>query len=630
MLTRVDALHTELQEVNEREARVEALLEQFQLTAAERDALRGDVTVKFLAALAKVRHVHEACKRLVSVEHQHAAVEIMEHMFLLHLSSCDKIAKYISNAAPDMLAGDTIEPQSLCIQALMALQEHPSHWMRALLEISRVRKASMVRRFFDAMAKGSSTSVTSAGKLVGGTSTGGSTSSGSGGQHGRPLEAYAHDAVRFTGDVCAWVHQCVAEENDAAALFFTPKSPPEFTRAHYLDAVGDGVAKHVRQRLESAISSAVLPNPNSGADGDAAGGSGTLSDGTTGGLGSLRRAAGGGVGPSVAGPTSASALLVLFRLDSLLSFYTDMLKALLGDSNPMTSSLRELRLDVMQAFFNGLQRTGTQLQHGVQLDALPSDLSVPPAVHAVLRLLRSLLESMNTSLVPHARREAEFAPVLSALVDPILSLSQAAAFDVSDPVTARFVLQLNMLSLLVILLVPFDFAAQRQEKLAAQLEAIAVAYVKRVGDATIAKVGLTRRLQDVVASVAAAAATEGSQRATVGDGSTDLPTSQSSDSSSNGVVDLSELRDGMQGFFSYIYSTGSLNLPLLEQIQNPKVKDRCRRDVTDRVCDAYAALYEATERVMGPRVKEALHHTPSELRLLLDVQKVEDEGRNTP
>jgi hypothetical protein len=57
-------------------------------------------------------------------------------------------------------------------------------------DLLMVRRAALLRSFTDALTRGGSTGIP------------------------RPIEMYAHDAIRYTGDMLAWVHQATCNERE--------------------------------------------------------------------------------------------------------------------------------------------------------------------------------------------------------------------------------------------------------------------------------------------------------------------------------------------------------------------------------------------------------------------------------
>ena len=80
----------------------------------------------------------------------------------------------------------------------------------------------------------------------------------------------------------------------------------------------------------------------------------------------------------------------------------------------------------------------------------------------------------------------------------------------------------------------------------------------------------------------------------------------------------------MKVFFAGIFSGEGicpLPVPFLEEIQPIRVRERCRREICDAVCSVYDQIYEivATDIETDEAARKMiLHHTPEQLKLLLE------------
>jgi hypothetical protein len=80
-------------------------------------------------------------------------------------------------------------------RALTALRERPALQQVALTELANARHAAVVRSFIDALTRVKA-----------------------------PMEMYAHDPLRYCGDMLAWTHQAVASEKELFAGLFLSRS----------------------------------------------------------------------------------------------------------------------------------------------------------------------------------------------------------------------------------------------------------------------------------------------------------------------------------------------------------------------------------------------------------------------
>lgn len=146
----VALLRAELDEVKEKERHVAKFINEYQLTPEELAVLRADaVTPRFIQVLNRARAIHQQCRDLLSVEHQQAAVEVMESLYLVQMAAHEKLVKHLMTAASEVLAADTLpEINGFFLSAVDALRDRPAQRMKVLHEIARVRRGAVVRRFF--------------------------------------------------------------------------------------------------------------------------------------------------------------------------------------------------------------------------------------------------------------------------------------------------------------------------------------------------------------------------------------------------------------------------------------------------------------------------------------------------
>jgi hypothetical protein len=551
LMDAAETLQAEYEEIKQREEQVHRFMEQFQLTRDETDVLRDpDVTPRFVAVLDKVQRIHASCRSMVLPEQQQAAIEIQEAMYLAQVSGVEKLARHITHVVGDVFSADSPDVSDFLVQALACLRAHPGPWEKAMQEIARVRRTTVVRRFLN---------LTSSSALA-------SAATSSVGSSRNLRRAAAVDVLRLAGDLCAWLHQAVAEDTDMLTPLFDTRGGPGasdssatmLSKVDVLDQIFEGVCRHLRDKIHNALSEA------------------------------------GCTSVAVTERVDLDALLVLFKLEGLLGFYLTTTEALLGQHAALSECLRGLRLDALRVFLEGLQAAMRKIAHTATV--IPVDLAVPSEVHGILRMLRLMMEHLQASFVPHQQREVDFAPVLGAVVDPIVALADTAQLPATLPTdqreNARDVHKVNCLCAILTAVLPFDFATARQAKLTASMEQVLVGFSQRNAAALRTKFGLDARYKEMT------------------------------DTGGGSDFDERALRDTASGFFTYIYNVEGLTVPQLAQLQALRIRDRLRVDITSAVCDAYERLYNATAaRVTPEMLKEVLYHSPPQLRVLLDVEE---------
>mmetsp|Transcript_51694 Transcript_51694/g.159310 ORF Transcript_51694/g.159310 Transcript_51694/m.159310 type:complete len:442 (-) Transcript_51694:30-1355(-) len=427
---------------------------------------------------------------------------------------------------------------------MSCLKSHAGPWEKAMMEIARVRKTTVLRRFLSRVASTQNTS-------------GSGGAAGSRGARGR-RQAAAADVVRLASDLCAWLHQAVAEETDTLTPLFDADDAGTLvavSKADLLDQIFDGVCRHLRDRLQQGLADA------------------------------------GCSATALQERADPEAVLTLFKLEGLLGFYLGTTETLLGQHAALSECLRSLRLDALRVFFESLQLSVKKTASVATVIA--ADLGVAPEVQALLRLLKDMMEHLQASFVPHQQREADFAPVLGAVVDPIVSLADTAELPgtamAEQHDNARCVHKVNTICSVLSVILPFDFAAAKRTKLTTALEGMLVKFTSRNAEQLLSKFGITARISELAA--------EGT------------------------AVDVRALKETATSLFAYVYNVEALSVPFLDRVEVLRIRDRVRADIARAVCDAYERLYNAAAERIGDaeQHKEVFYHPPEQLRSLLDI-----------
>eukprot|EP00667_Euglena_gracilis_P006238 EG_transcript_6282 len=502
LLATASALQSELQEVKEKEHQVNQFLQKFQLTAEEKAHLKGDINGDFFATLAKVHGIHKNCKELLNANHQQAGIEIMEEMYMYQLSGYERLFKYAHKMCLDIMLTDSPEITPNLITALDALRERPALWVQCLQEVAKGRRTAVVRNFFDALSAGS-----------------------------RPIDAQSNDALRYAGDMLAWIHQSAAEENELLQNFFEGKGAPpvmdadgtdggEISKLDLLDQTFEGLAKHLKVRIEQVLSSAsaVLP----------------------------------------------SNMVVLFKLENILEFYSHAIPQILGPNAVLSMLLQDLKLNTMKVFFELLKNMSDKLSS--ETLEISADLTAPGLVHDILDKLTEMMETLSTSIIPKEEREAEFAHVLSAVVDPLVALCEGAHSQ--DP-AAKSLFTINSLYTIQTALSGYAFTKGKMDKLGKMLEDEAKQYALDQVEGILDHFLVAEKLQQLLAKP-------------LGTPASSIPsTSQSA------------MSEALQSLHGYIVKHGSAVSPGVDQILSLRLRQEVKSHVAHALCEAYERLHAA-------------------------------------
>ncbi|KAK1860277.1 hypothetical protein I4F81_002867 [Pyropia yezoensis] len=285
-----------------------------------------------------------------------------------------------------------LETTALVRSAVAALRARPRLLRLCADEVAAARRAALVGRFLRALTKG-----------------------GPGGVP-RPIELHAHDVLRYTNDMLAWVHQALAGETELIGRLFG-EGEEEDGKAGSAHADGE-------QRR------------GDGGDGTVDGDGSATDRGAEAPPRSLSSNVLHSIFDSLCRPlrTRLDALLdppppvvTTYRLASLIAFYATTLAVHLRPPSALVETLSAAQAATLGAFFASWRE---RLDAFVADTPPPSsaDLSPPPAVSATMRRLGDILATLDASLASDAERDASAALVLDAILTPLRQISERCVY----------------------------------------------------------------------------------------------------------------------------------------------------------------------------------------------------------
>eukprot|EP01112_Ceratiomyxa_fruticulosa_P012391 TRINITY_DN3427_c0_g2_i1.p1 TRINITY_DN3427_c0_g2~~TRINITY_DN3427_c0_g2_i1.p1 ORF type:complete len:740 (-),score=94.15 TRINITY_DN3427_c0_g2_i1:40-2259(-) len=590
------ALLREQQKRNEEKARiVNSMLERFQLSEQEQAILSSTtnvLTAEFFDALKKVHLIHQDCKLLLRTHHQRAGLEIMELMNTHLESAYRRLYRWVRDESarsldPTPSQRDTPYVHPLMPTALKSLQERPVLLAYCLDEIAASRSKSIVKAFLNALTQGGPNGLP------------------------RPIEMHAHDPLRYVGDMLAWIHQAIASEHELlSGIIGTTSDPIALPSPHSNNSPSDSSPSLQRSSmLPTSNSTGNLPVDDSSFSRSLS--SQTLSN--TGGakvihttpLGRVLNVAFEGVCrpfkvrlDQVLQTTPDVSVVVLYRLANLLDFYTRTVTPLLSSNSSLATLFLESKQDCLKVFYNRIKSQGERNLRTPPIP--PSDLSPPvPLRDVVNHTLKDLITTFNASLVPIEERTTEFAPVLSAVIDPLLQMCSLSATLTPLDLSSMAVYMINCISSIQTSLSNYDFTAPRIEMLAAQVDAHMDTLVEEQTSVLLNTCGLGPKLTII------------QYRDSMN------PLSQVSG------MDRQAILATVQQFESSLVDLGSLVLPLpqVDMLSSPRLRSQARRSVLHLISVAYNSFYLT---ILDPVNKyhdpvNLFNHDPDQIRTMLDV-----------
>uniref|UniRef100_A0A4W4GSN7 Conserved oligomeric Golgi complex subunit 6 n=1 Tax=Electrophorus electricus TaxID=8005 RepID=A0A4W4GSN7_ELEEL len=237
----------------------------------------------------------------------------------------------------------------------------------------------------------------------------------------RPIEMHSHDPLRYVGDMLAWLHQATASEKEHLEALLKQVTMPGVENC-LQDVVGhitEGVCRPLKVRIEQVI---------------------------------------------IAEPGA----VLLYKISNLLKFYHHTISGITGTSAAaLLMTMEEAHVLSKKTFFNSLSLHATRLMDKVELP--PPDLGPTTSLSQTLALLREVLASHDSSVLPLDARQADFAQVLSCVLDPLLQICTVSASNLGTADMATYMV--NSLYMMKTTLALFEFTDKRLEMLEFQIEA---------------------------------------------------------------------------------------------------------------------------------------------------------------
>ena len=579
LLTQTQSLQHEQQLIDHRLELTTAFLAKFQLSDDDIAALEGTAIMDesdggssehggldegFFIALGRIGRIREDCKQLLQSYHQRIGLDILDSLAKRLESGYERLYRYVQSQASQLtvLPADSTAP---VVSALALLRSMPVYYEHCLSEVSQAHRLAVIQRFMAALSRGEG--------------------------RARPIDVHAHDAVRYVSELLRWVEEAVRAEKEfidqlmamidqqqalltsatpAPAAASSTASSSSSSPAALLSSIFEGLARLLRTRIEQALLTQPTPDTS-------------------------------------------------FRLYTLLSSSSLPLLSLLPSDAVLAATLRSLIDTARINFFDSVRKQTDKLTHNRLTP--PSDLSPPPVLVEALTQLNSILSAASS--VATSGGAVEMAPVLAALLDPLLGvLSQSAS---QLPADEQAVYAINCLHAVLSVLRRYEAARGRSEMSALELDAEVEKLVGVQYDAVMDKCGLKAVVERI--------RTIKQQR-----NSNTTPFTPLS-----GMEGLSEaaVRQAVGQFYSMLFSVGSFVVPQADRLLQSTLRRSCRESVALSISAAYRDVCDSVtdERegyggsggsgggggggVGGVRW---LQHTPDQVDLLLEVHKGGSSG----
>ncbi|CAF2666340.1 unnamed protein product [Rotaria sp. Silwood2] len=366
----------------------------------------------------------------------------------------------------------------------------------------------------------------------------------------RPIELSSHDPLRYVGDMLAWTHQSTASEKEYAEILLRKLkdwNELQKTIQTLLGYITEGLCRPLRVRLEQVLVSQHEP-------------------------------------------------VTLYKLTNLLKFYETTIKQLLPIECQLVLVLDEVSNLSSKMFLNALNATATRLIEKVDMPT--NDLNLSDELRRTLALLRDILETHSTSMIPFESKRIDFQQIVYSIIDPLLQMCSLSAAKLG--VIEMAVYLVNCISAIRTTLAVFAFTDEKIEMLEGQIDANTdtligeqATYILLRTDLLDAYRVVEKQQQESNDNVTALALKPG--------------------------MDTVTLKAAMVKFDSYLASPDLYIMPQLKYLTSAVIREKIKKRSVELICAAYTSLYSA---IMNSKNNYAnpysiMPHTPEQIVKLL-------------
>lgn len=425
VLEEASTLLVQKQEIETKKQLLDAFNKHFIISEEDLLVLTGAneaVNDCFFAILNKVKHIYIDCQVLLGTENQRLGLELMDQSSRNLNIGYQKLYRWIQKEFKTLNL-ESPHISSIIRRALRALAERPTLFQSCLDFFAEAREHVLTDAFYSALT--------------------GSWSENDQNPMTKPIEFYAHDPLRYVGDMLAWTHSATVSEREALESLFISD--------------GDEISKSFQAGRQAEPWSA---GDNENFDG--------------------RKALGELVNRNVAGVARAlrqrieqvlqnhEDAVLLYKIANLIIFYRVTFIKLLGSDSSLLETLSSLAQSALRHFRTVVSDSVSAVEADI---AAPNpDLQIPDFLNENLTQFATLLKTYDSSLTPASSRVADFEPVTSQALDPFLSICEKMSRETNEPSASIFMV--NCLLAAKVALSNYDFVQGRLSALNEQLASL--------------------------------------------------------------------------------------------------------------------------------------------------------------
>ena len=431
MLEEATALFSQQQEVETKQALLSALKRHFLMSDEEEDTLTSmsaTVDDRFFTLLTRLKSIHQDCQSLLGSENQQLGLELMEKSSRDLNIAFQKLSRWIQKEFKDL---NLENPQisSSIRRSLRVLAERPTLFQSCLDFFAEARERNLSESFYGALT--------------------GSFQNSENDSSTKPIEYYAHDSLRFVGDMLAWTHSTAVSEYEALEALFISD--------------GDEMAKGIQVGRDS--------EPWSQGISDAFNARKALEQLVNRNLAGVARVLRQRVEQVIQSDENA---VLAFKIASLIDFYRVTFAKFLSTESTIFDALSSLHESSLQQYQSAMRNRVSSIQ--AEVHHATNDLAIPRFLDEAFKQLKELMRSYDSSLAQVTIRDVGFSSVLNEALDPFLDACKTIANGLKEPKASIFLI--NCLLAAKATISSYDFTTTR----ALQMNDAIQVYVSKLVD----------------------------------------------------------------------------------------------------------------------------------------------------
>ena len=372
------------------------------------------VNEAFFQVLTRVKKIHHDCQVLLGTEDQRLGLEVLEQSSKQLNAAFQKLYRWIQREFKTL---DLENPQisASVRRSLRVLAERPTLFQSCLDSFAEARESILSDSFQSALT-------------------------GSGGEEHiatKPIEFYAHDPLRYIGDMLAWVHSTTVSEREALENLF----------------ISDG------EEIKRSIQAGLESEPWLRDEGvELFDGRKALNQLVSRDLTSVVRVLRQRTEQVIQSHDDAT---LAYKIANLIGFYKSTFAKLLGSDSEVLEVFNTLEASAMRQFRATMRDHVATVQS--DLAVAPPDLSPPDFLEEALQTLKVLAKSYDTSAAGTDGQEQGFQAVLAEALDPFMSGCVNLQKGMQQPDSAMFAI--NCLFAAKEVVSAYTFASERAEEM---------------------------------------------------------------------------------------------------------------------------------------------------------------------